>query len=340
MSHINNNPTESPVAVMSIVPVKTVEDLVSNAASLPAGSTLYVNPGTYTLTSATGPLIVGNGVTIRGAGEEQTIITEDGSLADSLIKMVNTPVGTYNIGALAAWAITGTTDTAAEAGNINDGDILYFEDSAAAEKMVALANGAGNPGTGAFNFFYEATTGFDAASTMKVYNTYSSDITIENLTLLGDGANTTNGIEITGGKNICVRNVKIRNLIGYGLLLSACLDSTFVAKCYDSSLATYVVGGLTDCVLDIKSLNCASANNCVVILYVYYSTVSVKTFGATPGDSVINFKRSHSNITRFISSTPTSVRSLILESSDENIVEASLRGTLTNSGTGNSLLAT
>lgn len=319
-------------------PANSIEEIVEIINNKPGK--YFLNKGNYILNSSSGALSPGSGTIIHGAGKGQTIITEDGSLADDLIKIVNIPNGTYNIGALAAWAIAGTTDTAAEAANINDGDILYFEDSAAAEKMVALANGAGNPATGAFNFFYEAATGFDAASTMKVYNTYSSDITIENLTLLGDGANTTNGIEITGGKNICVRNVEARNLTGYGLLLSACLDSSFDIKCYDSSLATYVVGGLTDCVLDIKSLNCASANNCVVILYVYYSMVSVKTFGATPGDSVINFKRSHSNITKFISSTPTAVRSLILESSDENIVEASLKSTLTNSGTGNSLLAT
>jgi len=342
MSHINNNPTESPVAVMSIVPVKTVEDLVSNAASLPAGSTLYVNPGTYTLTSATGPLIVGNGVTIRGAGEDQTIITEDGSLADALIKMENASVGTYGVAALTAWANSGTTDTAAEAGNINDGDILFLQDGGGSEKFTSTAFGNGNPGTGAYKLRHEVPIAFNVSSTLTVYNVYSSDIVIEKLTLLGDSSNTTNGISITGGKNIRVRDVKIKNCVHAPLLLQSVVESNFEYKGFDSTnnCLRVVAGGITDCKVSLRSYNCATAANSVVVMYSYYSDLSIVTFGSTPSDTTFNFNYCHRNIIRVISSTTAGVRTMQLNSSDDNIVHCSSQMAVLDSGTGNQITST
>jgi len=317
--------------------VNNVTDLASAVTTAKAGDTIRIAPGTYTLTSS---LVIPSGVTLQGSGVGQTTLY--GAFADALIKMENASVGPYGVAALTAWANSGTTDTAGDATNINDGDILFLQDGGGSEKFTSTAFGNGNPGTGAYKLRHEVPIAFNVSSTLTVYNVYSSDIVIEKLTLLGDSSNTTNGISITGGKNICVRDVKIKNCVHAPLLLQSVVESNFEYKGFDSTnnCLRVVAGGITDCKVSLSSYNCATAANSVVVMYSYYSDLSVVTFGSTPSDTTFNFNLCQRNIIRVISSTTAGVRTLQLNSSDDNIVHCSSQMAVLDSGTGNQITST
>jgi len=189
MSHIPRNRRPS-----RYLEVDNVADLVAAVAAAVAGDHVHMLPGTYTLTAATGPLEPSSGVELTGSGVDQTTITEDGTLAGPLISFPEVVVGTYGVGAIALWASAGVTDVAAEAGNISDGDVLYLVDGGGSEFLTSVADGDGVPGSGAFDFQDRTPTPLNAASTMQV-STPTTHVKMSGFTLLGDGANTTYGIE-------------------------------------------------------------------------------------------------------------------------------------------------
>jgi len=121
----------------------------------------------------------------------------------------NSP-GTYNVGAIAVNAFQVTFDTAAEAGNVTEGDMLVFRDGS--EGFSAIATADGDPGTGVVTF--DATPGILLAAgttTCLVYDQPIKRILFENLIIRGDGVNTTRGLQCIGCDNLTVRNVRVEN---------------------------------------------------------------------------------------------------------------------------------
>ena len=78
--------------------VTNVTELYAAISAATAGTIIKMEPGTYTLSLAGGDyLSLPNGVTLEGAGQNQTIITDDGTLSDTLIKIEGTAGSSYNV---------------------------------------------------------------------------------------------------------------------------------------------------------------------------------------------------------------------------------------------------
>jgi len=134
----------------TIKTVSSVAELTAAVSGATAGDIIRMAPGTYTLTET---LVVStDGVTIQGAGFGQTII--EGSFADPLIVISGTSIGGYGIAAISQWATSGVTDTAAEAGNISEGNILSVVSSTYPRGITTIADSNGVAGTGAFTFIH------------------------------------------------------------------------------------------------------------------------------------------------------------------------------------------
>ena len=87
--------------LVSVIEVSGVDALFAALAAAAAGTVVKLLPGTYTLSAATGPIQVPDGVYLLGSGVDQTVITEDGNLPSNyLIDMQDTAVGAYGTGAI------------------------------------------------------------------------------------------------------------------------------------------------------------------------------------------------------------------------------------------------
>ena len=165
--------------------VTNVSELTAAVAAASAGDTIKLAPGTYTLTET---LTIGtDGLTIQGAGIGQTII--EGSFADSLIDINGTSIGGYGIAAISQWATSGVTDTAAEAGNISEGNILSVVSSTYPRGITTIAASDGVAGTGAFTFIHPIPGSgmIDAAGSVYV-STPISNVSLLGVTLSGSGS--------------------------------------------------------------------------------------------------------------------------------------------------------
>ena len=189
--------------------VTDVAGLFAAAAAAVAGDTIQMAEGTYTLTNGTGSLSFVSGVTLSGAGIGRTIITQDGTLADNLIEFVGSAVGTYGIAAAAQWATTGAADTAAEAGNVTAGDLLHLQDPATGERFLTVATANGNPGTGALAWAHPLPILMGATATVTVYDTYTEDITIRDLTVQAESGATDSALYFLASKNLTIEDVEL-----------------------------------------------------------------------------------------------------------------------------------
>lgn len=314
--------------------VATVAGLVSAVTNASAGETIKIRPGTYTLTES---LVIPSGVTFQGSGVGQTILT--GTFAGSLILGDNSSVGTYDIGAIAAFGLTGTTDTAAEAGNITKGDILYIDDGGTDEKFVVEATTDGVAGTGVFAFGVNLPLSVAATSTVEVFNSMNENITIKDLTLLGDDTNTTHGINMTANKNVVIDNVVVKDVTLYGLILNKAVDCKVKMKVENAALGTFSTMG-TNCDIDVTCYNCDSGTFSGVVNEFHWSNLNFKYYGGTPSDSTSVFNRCHRNMINLKVSTTSSVRSVNLSTSDENIVNVTSQQAVLDGGTGNQVTST
>ena len=161
----------------TIKTVSNVAELTAAVSGASAGDTIRIAPGTYTLTESL--VIDTDNITIQGAGFGQTII--EGSFADPLIIINGTSIGGYGIAAISQWATSGVTDTAAEAGNISEGNMLSVVSSTYPRGITTIADSDGVAGTGAFTFIHPIPGSgmIDAAGSV-----YVSD-PVKNVSLLG-----------------------------------------------------------------------------------------------------------------------------------------------------------
>lgn len=320
----------------TIKTVSNVTDLEATVAAASAGDIIIVAPGTYTLTSVTGPLVIPDGVTLKGSGKDQTIITEDGSLTNNkLVEMETTAVGTYNTAGVAVWGTTATTDTAAEAANVSEGDLLVHLEQTNWEYYLAEATADGVPGTGALAFWPPTPHVISnvATSAVTVYTSVPNNVVIEDLTLQGDGANTTHGVSMTACKNIIIRNVRIKDTLTDGVALTAPLNCIVDVEVLDATRGG-VIGQTTGG--DYKLfISCPGATPAEYVNTYNgaYDKWNVTMHGGVP-TSGFSFPTSHNHRSRFqlVDSTNPGTASLRLNASDENITQTSARVAIQEAG--------
>jgi len=133
--------------------VSTAAEFLTAYAAAAAGSVIYCKAGTYDFAAQ---IVLKTGVVVRGAGKGLTIFRFTGA---SGVFLYYSPavLGPYTFNNnLARVQYSLTTTTAAEAGNIADGDLLAIAGFAVGgpnRRHMARANGAGIAGSGVFNFF-------------------------------------------------------------------------------------------------------------------------------------------------------------------------------------------
>ena len=318
-------------------------ELVACISGASAGDVLYAAAGTYTLTSVTGPLALVSGVTLRGAGIGQTIITQDGSLSDDLIQMGGAAVGAYGVdncagAALAQWAVSACTDTHGDAGNITTGDLIYFVDPGG-ERMVSVATADGNGGTGAFSWAHPLPLSLANTTTANVYGTYTTDITIERLTVDAEAAATDMAINVSLSQGLTIRDVEI---LGPGssntepaLNVEICVGGTISGLIIDGYdyRATFTV---TEFDIDMVGRGGAGSPDNRIVMWnrCNYNHIRDNSSGGT-ATNLHQVEFSHRNHIYIISSDNVT-NAAIHNGSTENVYESTSRGAYNlNGSTGN-----
>lgn len=340
------NPAVGIKSDLSIVTVKTVEDLVDQVNNASPGITVRVAPGTYTLTNTTGKIAIPSGVTLQGAGIGQTIITNDGTLAGALIDQAGATEDVYGIGAEVIESKTVTTDTAADAGNVSKGDLLNIDDGGFG--FVTYAAEDGNPGTGVIDLADRLPQAIGATSNVTVFTGFTQDIAIKGLSIVAEGVGTTNGINLKDTINPVVRDVKIdgpgsddnSGAINIWNVVNPQID--VISDHYNSRCLFYyitggfinfrAIGGLSEDGSGTGKLN-DWANVC-------YSNVNYLSSGGT-GTYCMDMSYSFRNLLDFVIVDACSTKAFAMGgTSDENRINYTCFDGITNNGTGNSLSGT
>jgi len=314
-----------------------ITELLACLSGASAGDLVYAAAGTYTTTNALGVFTVPSGVTFQGAGRGQTILTQDGSLADDIVKMDGVATGTYGIGAAGQWATTGTTGTAADAGNVVAGDVLHFDDPASGERMDTYATANGNPGTGAIAWQHPLPVALGATTTVAVYGTYTQNVTLRDFTVQAEATATDSAIRLLASRDLIIEDVELLGpnsantepALQPVFVVGGSIHATIADWDYRSSAA------MTEVSMDLQ---CRGGSGSSASLFhnmnrVSYSWITINDSGGTTTDDVV-FTRGHRNQIS-ITSSDNVTNALELNSSDDNVYHLTARGAPSDSGVGN-----
>lgn len=229
----------------------TTQELADYVATAVAGEVVWIEPGTYTLTSTTGPITCVSGVTIKGAGSDLVNITEDGTLfadSKSIVQIHPSSSNTYygNLG-VAQGASTVRLATAAEAGNFSEGDVIVIGDVGASQRTwTFVARADGNSGTGDIDFYPpmpQAITAGASNTKVVITNEYFTDITLEGFTITGASGMTDLAMEISWHRNFRLKDVVFdqcaENSGSWAISIANCYNADIDVEMYESSAAYF-----------------------------------------------------------------------------------------------------
>ena len=294
--------------VIATYTVSTVGELTAAVANAGTGDIIFVKPGTYTLTESL--VISADGVKIQGAGFGQTII--EGSFADSLIVISGTSIGGYDIAAISQWATSGVTDTAADAGNISEGNILSVVSSTYPRGITTIADSDGVAGTGAFTFIHPIPGSgmIDAAGSV-----YVSD-PVKNVSLLG--------VTLSGSGSIeqllrCIYTINLKLDIettgsgtsGYGafdILYSIKPTGRIIVNNFTGTRMGHVMRTTeADLFIDVMGGSYTGGTETILMNAPCYSRFNIRGFGFTTSNTTFTYQDRGYNNTYYLNEGAKSI---------------------------------
>jgi len=222
--------------------VGSVSELTSALSAASAGDTIFMLPGTYTITST---LRVPTGVYLQGSGVGQTIIYT--TSATYLVRAYGSWSSDYNLDTNAQWDSTLDLNPGSNANLFSEGDLVWLYDDASGgtsipREQVSLATADGsNPEiyVSPQTFQTYAGNGTVARMAAPVWGVRISDMTIR-----GDGGSKV-GLDLYGCVEPRVWNVRVEDCQGGSAVwVRRCLNP-HVEVSMDNCTRFYLEGGTT-----------------------------------------------------------------------------------------------